>query len=53
MPDHPAILQTYVRQDYDLASVFPELKYFLDFWQRELDGPLPTSASSAQPNAGW
>jgi len=40
MPDHPSLLQTYVWQDYDLAPQFPELRRFLDFWQRELDGPL-------------
>ena len=39
-PDHPHLLQTYVWQDYDLAPQFPELRRFLDFWQRELDGPL-------------
>lgn len=40
MPDHPALLQTYLWQDYDLAPAFPELKRFLDFWRRELDGAL-------------
>ncbi|MEJ1161069.1 usg protein [Prosthecomicrobium sp. N25] len=40
MPDHPAILQTYIWQDYDLAPKFPELERFLDFWNRELDGPI-------------
>ena len=40
MPDHPSLLQSYVWQDYDLAPQFPELRRFLDFWQRELEGPL-------------
>jgi uncharacterized protein Usg len=40
LPDHPAVLQTYLWQQYDLAPLFPELKRFLDFWQRELEGPL-------------
>ena len=40
MPDHPKVLQTYVWQDYDLAPMFPELRRFLEFWRRELDGPL-------------
>jgi uncharacterized protein Usg len=40
MPDHPGVLQTFVWQEYDLAPSFPELQRFLDFWQRELDGPL-------------
>ncbi len=39
-PDHPRLLQTYVWQDYDLAPLFPELRRFLEFWTRELDGPL-------------
>ena len=40
MPDHPSLLQTYVWQEYDLAPQFPELRRFLDFWERELEGPL-------------
>ncbi len=40
MPDHPRFLQTYVWQNYDLAPLFPELRRFLDFWSRELEGPL-------------
>ena len=40
MPDHPDFLQTFVWQKYDLAPQFPELQRFLDFWWRELDGPL-------------
>ena len=40
LPDHPAVLQTYLWQDYDLAPRFPELSRFLAFWERELDGPL-------------
>ena len=40
MPDAQSLLQTFVWQDYDLAPKFPVLKKFLDFWQRELDGPL-------------
>ena len=40
MPDHPEILQTFVWQDMDLAPEFPVLRKFLDFWSRELDGPV-------------
>lgn len=40
MPDHPKLLQLYIWQEYDLAPVFPELKAFLDFWQRNLEGAL-------------
>ena len=40
LPDHPALLQTFIWQDYDMAPDFPVLRRFLDFWQRNLDGKL-------------
>jgi uncharacterized protein Usg len=40
MPDHPSLLQTFLWQDYDLSPRFPKLRGFLDFWTRNLDGPL-------------
>ncbi len=40
LPDHPALLQSYIWQDYDLHPRFPRLKSFLDFWEAHLDGPL-------------
>jgi uncharacterized protein Usg len=40
LPDHQSVLQTYVWQNYDLAPLFPELRRFLEFWTRKLDGPL-------------
>lgn len=40
MPDHPALLQSYIWQDYDIFPEFPVLQKFLDFWARTLDGPL-------------
>ncbi|MEO1491723.1 MAG: usg protein [Pseudomonadota bacterium] len=40
MPDAQSLLQTFVWQHYDLAPKFPKLREFLDFWERELDGPL-------------
>jgi uncharacterized protein Usg len=40
LPDHPAVLQSYIWQDLDLAPRYPELAKFLEFWQRELDGRL-------------
>ena len=42
MPDHPAILQSFIWQRHDLHPDFPELRKFLDFWTRELDGLLHT-----------
>ena len=40
MPDQPSLLQLYIWQDYDLAPAFPTLQTFLDFWRREIEGPL-------------
>jgi uncharacterized protein Usg len=40
MPDHPHVLQSYVWQKIDHAPEFPELNRFLDFWRREIEGPL-------------
>ncbi len=49
LPDYPALLQTFVWQDYDMAPRFPKLRSFLDFWIAKLDGPLfkVTVANSA------
>ena len=40
MPDHPSLLQSYIWQEYDLFPEFPQLKGFLEFWKRTLEGPL-------------
>ena len=40
LPDYPALLQTYVWQELDLAPRFPILHRFLDFWRAQLDGQL-------------
>jgi uncharacterized protein Usg len=40
LPDYPTFLQSYVWQEYDLFPKFPVLTKFLDFWRRELEGPL-------------
>jgi uncharacterized protein Usg len=40
IPDHPGVLQAYIWQDMDLAPRYPALHKFLDFWRREIDGPL-------------
>jgi uncharacterized protein Usg len=40
LPDYPALLQSYVWQDYDLAPRFPELHRFLQFWRDKLEGGL-------------
>lgn len=40
MPDHQKVLQTFIWQKVDLAPSFPHLTQFLDFWRREIEGPL-------------
>jgi uncharacterized protein Usg len=39
-PDYPAVLQSFIWQRHDLHPHFPELRKFLVFWSRELDGVL-------------
>lgn len=40
MPDYTHVLNTFVWQEYDLAPDHPRLFEFIEFWQREIDGPL-------------
>lgn len=40
LPDHPALLQTYIWQDLDIAPQYPVLHKFLEFWKREIEGNL-------------
>ena len=40
LPDHPGVLQAFVWQKLDRAPAFPELSRFLEFWRREIEGPL-------------
>ncbi len=53
LPDHPALLQSYIWQEYDIAPKFPVLRKFLEFWETKLDGKLHSvrvsSTSLIQP----
>ena len=40
LPDHPALLQSYIWQELDIAPKFPILSRFLSFWEREIEGKL-------------
>lgn len=40
LPDFPAVLQSYIWQDYDEAPAFPVLNKFLTFWEKKLEGRL-------------
>lgn len=52
LPDHPGLLQSFIWQNFDEAPNYPALRRFLDFWRRELDGPLHSvRVASAEPLA--
>ncbi len=40
LPDYPALIQSFVWQFYDHAPDYPRLAEFIDFWKREIDGPI-------------
>ncbi len=40
LPDHPAVLQSYIWQNLDLAPRFPVLSRFLEFWEKNIEGRL-------------
>ena len=40
LPDHPDLLQSFIWQNLDVAPDFPELRRFLEFWSRNLEGKL-------------
>jgi len=40
LPDHPALLQTFIWQKFDLAPDYPVLHKFLEFWRGNIDGEL-------------
>jgi uncharacterized protein Usg len=40
LPDHPDLLQSFIWQKLDVAPHFPELRRFLEFWSRNLEGKL-------------
>ena len=40
MPDHPALLQSFLWQTLDEAPDFPRVQRFLSFWRREIDAVI-------------
>lgn len=40
MPDHQKVLQSFIWQEYDIDPEYPILYGFIDFWKKEIDGPL-------------
>ena len=51
LPDHPALLQAFIWQKFDLAPEFPVLSQFLDFWRANIEGKLH-SVSIEQSDSG-
>jgi uncharacterized protein Usg len=56
LPDYPAVLQSYVWQEFDRAPEYPELHKFLEFWRGKIEGRLHSvmvgSTQLVKP-AGW
>lgn len=40
LPDYRSVLNTFTWQKYDLAPDYPALFSFIEFWQRDIHGPL-------------
>jgi uncharacterized protein Usg len=40
LPDYPALLQSFVWQDLDIAPKYPVLNKFLVFWEQKIDARL-------------
>jgi uncharacterized protein Usg len=51
LPDHPEILQSYIWQAMDIAPEYPELRKFLSFWSRELEGKVHSVRVATDPLA--
>ena len=49
LPDHPAILQTFIWQHHDHAPNYPRLRSFLEYWSRNLDGKLHSVNVASTP----
>jgi len=52
MPDHPDLLQSFIWQKLDLAPDFPELRRFLEFWTRNIEGKLHSVKVGQARSAG-
>ena len=47
LPDHPALLQSFLWQTLDFAPQFPRVHRFLNFWGREIDAVIHSVTVSA------
>jgi uncharacterized protein Usg len=48
MPDHPALLQSFLWQTLDLPPQFPRLRQFLDHWRREIEAVIHSIEVAAE-----
>ena len=47
IPDHPALLQSFLWQTLDEAPDFPRIQRFLEYWRREIDAVIHSVAITA------
>ena len=40
LPDHPALLQSFIWQTLDIAPAYPRIHRFLEYWRREIDAVI-------------
>ena len=47
IPDHPALLQSFMWQTLDVVPEFPRVHQFLAFWRREIDAVIHSVSVTA------
>ena len=52
LPDHPDLLQSFIWQKLDAPPDFPELRRFLEFWSRNIEGKLHSVKIGQARSAG-
>ncbi len=52
MPDHPALLQSFLWQTLDEAPDFPRIQMFLSFWRREIEAVIHSVQISSVQQIG-
>ncbi len=40
LPDSPLLLQEFIWQKEDIVPTIPRLRKFLEFWDKEIEGPI-------------
>ena len=53
LPDHPDLLQSFIWQKLDVAPDFPELRRFLEYWSRNIEGKLHSVRVGQARRPGW